>query len=255
MKYIAKVFGVVSRMWHTKKKLTIITGANEAYYESMMHNLLESVRRHEKDVNVVVWDLGLNDRQKEDVINWLSECLWGGVVKELPREELPPFYADMSTYAFKSYCIYQTMKMNLSEQYIWLDAGCGLSGSLDAERNLISRYGFYSPHSSTTCAALTYATVLDEFGDEYCGYGDKQMLASGVVGFDINDKKAVAVITDWYHLTFKKELLAPEWSNKENHRQDQSLLSMVYYNHNYKSVPLLERRLYNVRIHLNKKLS
>ena len=77
------------------------------------------------------------------------------------------------------------------------------------------------------------------------------MLSGGVVGLSIHNSKAIALIAEWYHYTYNKKLLAPDGSNRDNHRQDQSLLSLCYYSR-FAQVPLLATRLYHVKIHLNK---
>jgi len=249
---IQKSFRHLSRWFHNNGTMTIITGANAPFYDSLVNNLLSSINKWEPDVLVYIWDLGLTEGQIDSLNKWYESTGIRGKVLIFPFEELPAHFAmDRHNYAFKSYCIYHTMLRRETDYYFWLDAGCGLREQLYPERNLLKWYGFFSPYSSTTVAELTYPSVLMDFCDGICHFGNKRMLSGGVVGLSIHNKQVVALITEWKNLTFLENLLSPIGSNRENHRQDQSLLSLCYYSRN-KCVPLLARRGYHFVIHLNK---
>ena len=154
-------------------------------------------------------------------------------------------------YAFKSYCIYKSLPFINTQYAFWLDAGCGLRGPLDAERNILHMYGYYSPYSSTTVGKLTHPTVMSSFfnGDNF--FADKQMLSGGVQGWRMDDYKALAMLSEWYNLTRLEDNIDPRGASLQNHRYDQSLLSLLYYSR-YGRVPYLARYVYNIEIHLNR---
>ena len=249
---IQKSFRHISRHIHDNGSMTIITGANAPFYDSLVTNLLPSIEKYEPDVHLYIWDLGFTDGQLKYLSEWFLTTKHRGGVISFPFDKLlAHFQMSKHNYAFKSYCIYNTMIKNETDYYFWLDAGCGLREPLYPERTLFRFYGFYSPYSRTTVGELTYHSVMEEFCDDYCHYGNSRMLSAGVVGINVHDSKAVALISEWYHLVFLEDLLSPEGSDRKNHRQDQSLLSLCYYSR-YKKVSLLARRLYHVLIHLNK---
>ncbi len=130
-----------------------------------------------------------------------------------------------------------------------MDAGCGITGPLWAERNVIHHFGFYSPYSRTTVGELTYPTSMNEYMDSRTHIGNKQMLSSGCVGIRVEDDKAATVIAQWNIESKVLDVLAPDGSNRQNHRQDQSVLSLVYYAH-HNEVPMGARRRYNILFHL-----
>lgn len=75
-KYIVKVFNAFSKVVHDNGSLTICTGANAPFYESMRDNLLASIVKYEPKTKLVIWDLGLLDSQLSEL-----QCLakkWGG---------------------------------------------------------------------------------------------------------------------------------------------------------------------------------
>ena len=181
-----RLFGYLSHYVHHHGDMTFITGANAPFFQSLRDNLLQSLHRYEPTSPVEVWDLGLNPDQlfelKQIQCEWAME---GGklTIRTYPEQELPPHYAlKRWNYAFKSYCIFHSIRDVKTRFAFWLDAGCGIVHRLDAERNVLALYGFYSPFSSTNIGRLTISTVLNAFYDEKCHYSHQQMLSGGVQG-------------------------------------------------------------------------
>lgn len=248
---LQKIFKHISRYIHNNKSVTFVTGASESFYDTLRDNLLKSLYKFEKDAKIIVWDLGLNDNQIKELKEILSS-LGGRIELYIGFDNLPSHYNMCNhNYAFKSYCIYKSMNICDTDYMFWLDAGCAISNKLCIERNLLSMYGFYSPYSSTTVSELTIDKVFDLFDDKLYSCFNKRMLSGGVVGIDVQNKKTRTMIREWYLHTYNKEYISPDKANLKNHRYDQSLLSLLYYSFNDK-VPILARRLYNIKIHLNK---
>lgn len=232
-----------------RNSLAIVTGANSPFYESSRDNLLKTISKYENHAEIYYWDLGLSETEVAEL-----QRLFPFIhIIPFDYDKYPYFYAlEYHNYAFKSACIYETMKIAQTHYLFWLDAGCAIKDSLKAVRVLLKIYGFYSPNSSTSISALTYPTVIKDFLPErFIHIAKSRMLSGGIVGVNLWDFSAVQIIREWYQLTSDLSLLTPEGSNRENHRQDQSLLSLVYYSRK-KCLPLLQRRYYEFMVHLNK---
>jgi hypothetical protein len=63
-----------------------------------------------------------------------------------------------------------------------------------------------------------------------------------VLGFNLDDPDIIEFIKEYTTLACIKECIAPEGSSRENHRQDQSLFTILYYQ--YTNNKLLDRELY-----------
>lgn len=249
-----RLFGYLSHYVHHHGDMTFITGANAPFFQSLRDNLLSSLFKYEPTSPIVVWDLGLDTDQRQELEQIADErAKMGGVtIRDYPEQELPPHYnMKCWNYAFKSYCIYHSLRDVKTRFAFWLDAGCGIRGKLDAERTILSMYGFYSPFSSTTVGKLTVPQLLADFYDDKCEYAPIQMLSSGVDGFDIQNPFTWKLVSEWYRTGMVENLLAPQGASLANHRYDQSLLSLVYYSRR-KKMPYLCRYYYNIKIHLNK---
>ena len=246
-----RVFGKISEYIHASGSI-IITGANAPFYESLRDNLLGSINRFEPDANVIIWDLGLTHTQLAELENIKLRHQGNVTICHFPEHELPAHYSmGRWNYAFKSYCLSQSLPLIETRYAFWLDAGCGIAGKLNAERNMLNLYGYYSPFSSTSIRQLTHSSIMDHFMVEETGIASKQMLSGGVQGWNMRDAKAISLLCDWINLIRAEENIAPVGANLSNHRFDQSLLSILYYSR-YKNQPYMCHFIYNIRIHLNK---
>lgn len=248
-----RIFGKLSKSIIADGDMTIITGANSLYYDPLKDKLLASISYYEPHAKVLIWNLGLNAEEISYLNEYASSC--GGKVLDYPEKDLPEHYAMVHcNYSFKSYCIFHSLPMITTKYVMWLDAGCALLGPLDAERNIFRLYGYYSPYSSTSVGKLTHPTVMNSFfkGEDF--FAHKQMLSGGVQGWNMDDGKTLAMLSEWYNLTRMEDNIAPLGSAYENHRFDQSLLSLLYYSR-HDEVPYLARYTYNIGIHYKGKFN
>ena len=77
----------------------------------------------------------------------------------------------------------------------------------------------------------------------------KRNLASGMVGFNSNNDIALKIVTEWYEKSKDKELIAPEGSSRSNHRQDQSLLTLISYKENIVFKLPATHKLFGIIVH------
>ena len=50
-----------------------------------------------------------------------------------------------------------------------------------------------------------------------------------MIGFSSRSTKALNLLNEWFKYSMIREVIAPEGSDKSNHRQDQSLLTLLAY--------------------------
>ena len=56
----------------------------------------------------------------------------------------------------------------------------------------------------------------------------KRNLTGGLIGVDPKNQHIVEFLNNWKSACLKPNLIKPEGSTRENHRQDQSLLSILF---------------------------
>lgn len=249
-KQLNTLFLRVFRHIPCRGRLCFITGVNAPFYDSLVTYLLPSLSQYAPEAEVVVWDLGLTEEQRNKFVN----IQWGGVkMCKFNYEQYPAFF-DINKcggqYAWKSVCVQQTMQQVEADYYVWFDSGNKLLHTPNALKWYLRWYGFYSPYSASTISALTYPGTLAYY--RLSDIDKRSMLNGAAIGFYAHSVFACEIMAEWVDGSSKEEVIAPAGSDKSNHRQDQSVLSCVYYSKK-KSVPRIGRRYLDFIVHCNKK--
>lgn len=111
---------------------------------------------------------------------------------------------------------------------LWVDAGDRFKTSLSLTSTLswISEHGFASRASSGTVSQWTHEGTL-----RYLGVPTSDPMVNGqncdgsAVGFSMG--KYVELARPWYECAVTRQCIAPEGSNRSNHRQDQAALTVL----------------------------
>jgi hypothetical protein len=232
----------------TNKKLKIVT-ASDFSHQNSLNNLLESVLRYEPDVEVVIYDLGIT----KDFLEKLTGQYKAFTFKTFPWSEYPDFMnikKDAGHYAWKPAIIKRELSKDV-ELLLWMDAGNLITGKLTFLRKVLTKYGFYSPYSIGTVEEWTYPRTLEEFGFESRLFQERN-LAANVVSVDNKSTSGASIMKNWFDASEVERLIAPIGSNRSNHRQDQSILTLSYYsnlNVRYGSLGEFPRRIFKILVH------
>jgi hypothetical protein len=232
------------------KELIFITGSDRFFFESLLQ-LVESVNMHEQKPKIVVYDLGLEEFQ----IKQLKETYDNLEYRKFNFSAYPNFFEErdefgkLGAYAWKSAIIseiFYEKKTNI----IWLDAGNTISKRLTLLRIVLTFNGFYSPISSGRIEDWTYPSVLNDLNIDK-KFRKKRNLTGGIVGLSWGNNSSENIINSWSEFSLKKDLISPKGSNRENHRQDQSLLSIVSYRIKSPSTFLKTKKLFSIQVNQN----
>jgi hypothetical protein len=231
-----------------KIPLTIISASDYSHEKSLL-NLLISINKFEKDARIVVYDLGLSTEIESKLKSDFSNVEF----RVFPFDRYPDFYnirVNAGNYAWKSAIIDAMISENPS-YILWMDAGNIITGKLKLIRKIIRRFGFYSPYSDGILQDWTHPLALKRMGVNR-DLMFVRNLGANVIGFDASNQRALKVIKDWVSSCSQKNLISPETSSRENHRQDQSLLTILAYRGGivgYKSLGDFPRRAFKILVH------
>lgn len=236
--------GVVSDIWETASSwlhnnfiqltkrtapldsLHIVTAADSSHGDSLIQ-LLGSIYIHEPQATVEVVDMGLSNEQLRNIGNLFPELKMK--ISEFHFEKYPSFFnvkVNAGEYAWKPIIIYNSSLETNSRVLLWLDAGDVITGKLIAERHAVIKYGFWSPKSAGTIREWTHSGLLSKFGFSPKQLGSRNFNGA-IVGFCPGGSKGQLLLELWALTAMQKSWIAPEGSNRENHRQDQALLSVL----------------------------
>ena len=234
-----------------KKDLVIVTACDKFFYNSLIQ-LLQSIANYERKTKVIFYDLGLESFQKK----YLKENFEQLEYRAFDFSKYPPFfkkrddYKKLGGYAWKSAIVLEVLEKEKGN-IIWLDSGNIITKKLNFLRIALTFTGIYSPLSNGTLQEWTHRSVLEAFNVKD-KIKRKRNLTGGVVGFNFDNLDSRNIAKQWYENSLRKEIITPAGSSRDNHRQDQSLLSIIIYNSGKLFFPLFKtKKLFGIKVNQN----
>lgn len=129
------------------KEFKIIT-ISDSYFFDALTNLLTSIHKYEPKIEVVIIDIGLNEKQTVFLKNNFNYK-----IKKFNFDKFPLYFKDydldgkLGSYAWKAPALFNEFYES-EKNIIYLDAGCELRKNLNFLKFIILKNGFYSPESS-----------------------------------------------------------------------------------------------------------
>jgi hypothetical protein len=209
---------------HITGTFVIVTGADSSHYKSACQ-LLTSFFEHEND-KIIFFDLGLSVNEADEIKSLFKDVIY----RKFDYSQYPKYFnirENAGEYAWKPVIIWQVME-EFQTRIIWMDAGNVITKKLENLKKMVIKYGFYSSKSPGTISDWTHIKSLVYLDVSKKLYG-KQNLNGALVAFNYQKPKARELARMWKECAMKKECIAPDGSNRKNHRQDQAVLSVLSY--------------------------
>ena len=203
----------------------ILTGADSSHFRSLKQ-LLKSVLQYEKTPSIIVFDLGLAERERKELLSIFPTIQ----LRIFDYSQYPGYFSikiKAGEYAWKPIIISDILK-EFRAAVCWMDAGNVLTGSLTMIRKIINSIGLYSPRSSGTIRDWTHPKTLEfmKVSEEIL---DMRNVNGACIAVNPRIDKAMTIINQWRKCALIRECIAPEGSSRENHRQDQAVLSVLIH--------------------------
>lgn len=220
------------------KKRILVTGSSSNHFHLLLL-MLYTVYKYEKDICFVVWDLGLLKVQKKKFYSLY------GILKRNRKDIIlinnifnyssyPSFFnirINAGQYAWKPIII-STTYYTYKKPLLWLDAGCNIIGSLQKIYNEIVKYKVWSIGAGRDVKRYTHLKTL-EYLNASKSIWSNIMCAGGVVGLYYPDLLIDQLLKKYVSCSLEKECISPNNSNRNNHRQDQSVFTILLYQFNF----------------------
>ena len=212
----------------------LVTGASNNHYKSLINMILSFMKYHKNDPNyvIVVYDLGIEESLWERLINLFGR--YSNFMVEVFNYGLYPDYVNINInageYAWKPIVIYDVCN-KYKDITLWMDAGNIIINRLDKINELIKKDNIYSGYSSGNIKQWTHEKTIEYMGCFYNGYDLTQSACrnGACIGFNYNTDYVKTFVEEYRNYALIKECIAPEGSSRENHRQDQSVFSIMFY--------------------------
>lgn len=225
--------------------MQLLTGASANHARSLV-KFLQSVRRHEPDLSVQVFDLGLgSERSRVEAVGYR--------VRVFPYDRYPAFCKiterDAGKYAWKPIIIASVLEETM-EPVLWLDAGCVLTSRIMGLTRGMSDgiNDAWSPVSQGKLGDWTHKKTLHLMGVPSTWRNTVDNRSGGLVSF-APTLNGLHMARAWRQYALNRDAIAPKGSSRDNHRQDQSLLSILFAFAEANGVHILQGSFYGVLIH------
>jgi hypothetical protein len=233
----------------------IITGANDSYILTLLNFISYHINLGINLENIIVYDLGLNETNLQKL-----KCILNGKteIKKLNYEEYPE-HVDLNkfnglncSYAFKPIIIYNESILYNNIPVIWLDCAC--RATIDILNKIIKSvnlYGFYSPvgnkEKTIETIELNHPKTINLLGlTKHQHFNELQTRLAGISGVNYSIFNGKTIIDDWYKYSLDKNVIIPDGSSRNNHRQDQTVLSVLMFLHEKKYNMTFEKSSFNM---------
>lgn len=210
--------------------LTLITAANSGKYfnflKQVLNNVIEVSNSKNIQIRIIVYNLGMNESEIKEIKVFQYVTLENFNFRKYPEHvSLEKYYGHNCSYAWKPIIIY-----DVCEKYgglvHWMDTR-NLYNDFNNLIKILKTEYIYSPISSGTIKKWTHPKCLEYMnGWKYVNHRPRNGAIIGI-NYDIDWVKNF--IKEWRDLALLKECICPDGSDRSNHRQDQSVLTILFY--------------------------
>jgi hypothetical protein len=218
----------------------IVTAANDCYIKTMIDFIVKFFINCDSN-NLIVYDIGLS---KTNII--LIEQLkykYNFEFKTL-NYDLYPEHVNVNkykglfcSYAFKPVIIYNEANnsSNINKNIIWMDSANRFDKTIiNNICNSVNKNGFYSPISNDRgtieSIELNHPVTVKLLGLTELEHKTKlYSISANLVGLNYASECGKKILNEWYNYSLNKEFIMPKDSSRNNHRQDQTILSILMY--------------------------
>lgn len=225
-------------------KYIIVTGASSNHELSIIQFVYYCLLNN-KYIYILIWNLGFTKKFLK-VLNSITYKNSNIEILYLNFSLYPSYFnikRNKGEYAWKPLIIslsYYKMRRTI----LWLDAGCVVLKSLENVFYDIEKYNCWSIYSCGNISAWTHYGMIEYFNIT-TEITKRKTCAGGLVGFKWNSHLSVKVLKEWVSCAYHKDCISPKGSDRRNHRQDQSALSILLYKYNvFDACP---NNIYNIR--------
>ncbi len=214
------------RAQHVVGEQVVVTGASSNHFDTLCAFLHNFKLNNPTSIPLIVYNLGLSSEEKKII----SLQVPSASILDFDFDRYPSFFDIKSAageYAWKPIIISETL---LSfDRVLWLDAGNRLANTEVLRRafSFVERDGILTTQTSGTTKVWVHSDSLKFLNASKL---DVQMCNGAIVGFDRSHSQVMAkIVLPWRKCALLRECIAPLGSSRENHRQDQAILTVLIY--------------------------
>jgi len=203
--------------------MIIVTAADSIYFTGLL-NLVGSIHYWSEHTQVHIYDIGLTDRQREEVARWNNTTL----IKNFLLGDLPCHCMKLKLYAWKPAVLQHAIQNNTS--ILWIDAGSDLRASPIEIFSILEKQGYFFVQGQD--CDMTEKSVDATYNALHANrqnFAGRPHYAGGLQGYIQGSSAHEQILKPLFKYAMDKSIIAPQGSSFNNHRYDQTLLSILIY--------------------------
>jgi hypothetical protein len=200
--------------------LAIVTAANSIYF-GCVANFVGSAQRHAPDVPILLYDIGLNDMERDSARTWA-----GVTVKQLDWSSYGAHVTDVRIKAWKPFAIQHAL--TLFPAIVYQDAGQEIRHRIDGVTALLHRDGyFFVIQQEKSLPALVHPGMLQSLAVDPFMVKGYDMCAAGILALANTSTAARQVVDYMVDCAARRACIAPDGATQLSHRYEQAVLSVA----------------------------
>jgi len=204
----------------------IITGASDNHYVTLM-NMINSFMKYNDRHKLIIYNLGLEETKWTHIKEKYNHQDF--IFKVFDYSKYPEWFninIQAGHYAWKPTIIYNTFLEYTDEIIVWMDAGNIINANLQQLEDFIIDNYIYSATSGGTIKEWTHPLTIQYLD---CTNAENENRNGACLGFNTKIGLVKDFITEFYNCALDKNCIAPDGSSRKNHRQDQSVFTILFY--------------------------
>ena len=204
------------------QNVTIVTAASSNHFQPMLRFIASIPNRP----RIIAYDIGLSTVEREILENkypWVT-------MRRFDFDQYPDWMRlenAVGHWAWKDVIIH-TVCREIGHTVIWCDAGNLFNQSLHQLVDQVRTSGLYSPDSAGTVQKWTHPSTM-KYMNVSSDIKHKISRNGACMAFDMDKPWVQDFVQDLYDHCTDLACIGPEGSNRTNHRQDQAVFTVLYY--------------------------
>ncbi len=209
---------------------TIVTAADAKFFPSLYQFIRTYKKKESKNSQLVCYNLGFTNHQLEQLTK-IKKDLPNFSIQKFDFDKYPDFVKlSYQTYSFKPIIVKKILNEKKGN-ILWLDSATLLLKPIDGIWQYLERTGFYTPMAGFGSFPLKHWTVQKtlDFMNVPKHFYEKRNMFGGVCGFSYDNIHARQLVDEWERYSLIHECIKPKGANKSNHKEDQSILTILIH--------------------------
>tara|TARA_B100001059_G_scaffold91383_1_gene90268 strand:- start:8503 stop:9417 length:915 start_codon:yes stop_codon:yes gene_type:complete len=218
----------------------ILTASNDAYILTLCDFVNCYINEGFSIKNLIIYDIGIsneNIKRLYKINNYLNIQKFN--FSKYPEHVSFNKYNGLNmSYAFKPIIIYNEIHNieNIgTDIFIWMDSANRFTKkNITDIYQIVSSKGIYTPtgpgKKTIESIELNHPKTCKLLGitkEEH--HNELTSICANLIACNFKSDIAKDIISDWYKYSLQKDVIVPEGSSRNNHRQDQSVLSILLF--------------------------